>query len=295
MDWKKIGKKLLFPPVWLIMLLSLFSAIALVIVFVRGMETSVIAYVVYPVSAYAVTILTTFFIVTFPGWYRDLKQRFYSHPYGYKYLTDRGYRVRVSLYISLTVNLFYSVFKLISGIVLSSFWWGAVAIYYIILSVVRFLLLRYMRNNRGEPMMLFEYRRYRLCGILMLILNLTLTGIVFQMVHQGRAYAYPGVMIFAAAAYTFYTVTSSIISMVKYRKYKSPVMSASKAIKFAAALVSLLSLETAMLAQFGDDPTFTRIMTTCTGIGVCAIVLAMSVYMIIRSTKEIKKLRINNS
>lgn len=295
MDWKKTGKKLLFPPIWLIFLLTIVSAVALIVVFLNGLENHLIAYVVYPISAYAVTVLTAFFIMTFPGWYRDLKQSFYNHPYGYKYMTDRGYRVRVSLYISLTVNLIYSVFKLISGIVLSSFWWGAVAVYYIILSVVRFLLLRYMRNNRGEPMMLFEYRRYRLCGLLMLILNMTLTGIVFQVVWQNKGYAYPGVMIFAAAAYTFYTVTSSIISMVKYRKYKSPVMSASKAIKFAAALVSLLSLETAMLAQFGDDPVFTRIMTACTGAGVCIIVLTMSIYMIVKSTIEIKKLRINNS
>ena len=295
MDWKKIGKKLLFPPVWVIVMLTVISAVALIVVFTKGLENHVIAYVTYPISAYAVTVLTVFFILTFPGWYKDLKQRFYNHPYGYKYMTDRGYRVRVSLYISLMVNLFYSVFKLISGIVLASFWWGAVAVYYIILSVVRFLLLRYMRDNRGEPMMLFEYRRYRLCGILMLILNVTLTGIVFQMVWQNKGYAYPGTMIFAAAAYTFYMVTSSIISMVKYRKYKSPVMSASKAIKFAAALVSLLSLETAMLAQFGDDPVFTRIMTACTGAGVCMIVLAMSIYMIVKSTIEIKKLQINNS
>lgn len=294
MDWKKLGKKLLFPPVWLMVLLTIVCTAGLIIVFVKGLETHLIAYIVYPISAYTVTVLTVFFILTFPGYYKDLKQRFYNHPYGYKYMTDAGYRVRVSLYISLTINLLYSVFKLISGIVLSSFWWGAIAIYYMVLSMTRFLLLRYMRNNRGEPMMVFEYRRYRLCGILMLILNFTLSGVVFQVVRQNKGFSYPGILIFAAAAYTFYTVTSSIISLIKYRKYNSPVMSASKAIKFAAALVSLLSLETAMLAQFGDDPVFTRIMTACTGAGVCIIVLAMSIFMIVKSTKQIKILQKGN-
>lgn len=53
-------------------------------------------------------------------------------------------------------------------------------------------------------------------------------------------------------------MTVSVIDLVKYRKYKYPVLSAAKAIRFAAALVSLLSLETAMLAQFGDDESFRR-------------------------------------
>ena len=49
----------------------------------------------------------------------------------------------------------------------------------------------------------------------MLILNLSLTGIVFMMVWQNKAYSYPGTLIFAAA-YTFYTVTISLIDIVKY-------------------------------------------------------------------------------
>ena len=35
MDWKKIGKKLLFPPVWLMILLTTLSAVLLTIIFVN--------------------------------------------------------------------------------------------------------------------------------------------------------------------------------------------------------------------------------------------------------------------
>lgn len=38
MNWKKIGKKLLFPPVWLMVLLVTACAAALTVVFVRHME-----------------------------------------------------------------------------------------------------------------------------------------------------------------------------------------------------------------------------------------------------------------
>ena len=68
-------------------------------------------------------------------------------------------------------------------------------------------------------------------------------------------------------------------------------MSAAKAINLTAALVSMLSLETAMLAQFGgDDVMFRQIMTSATGAGVCVIVLGMAVYMIVKSTKALKSI-----
>ncbi|MDE6726535.1 MAG: hypothetical protein K2J80_01185, partial [Oscillospiraceae bacterium] len=64
-----------------------------------------------------------------------------------------------------------------------------------------------------------------------------------------------------------------------------------------AAMVSILSLETAMLAQFGgdDDPLFRKVMTGATGGAVCTIVIGMAVFMIWKSTKLLKSLKINNS
>lgn len=55
--------------------------------------------------------------------------------------------------------------------------------------------------------------------------------------------------------------------------------------------MSMLSLETAMLSQFGaaDDPMFRQMMTASTGAGISVIVVGMAVFMIVRSTKEIKQ------
>ncbi len=286
-DWKTVAKKLLSPPARLTVLLVLLCTAALVAVFIKGWEESAVAYITYPLSFYTLCVISYKAVFIVPVWYRAAKRKFYDHPYGNKYMTDIGYKVRVSLYISLGINLVYSVFKLVSGILYSSFWWGAMAVYYMILSVIRFLLLRYMRSD--EQHIASEWRRYRLCGILMVLLNLSLTGIVFQMVWQNKAFIYPEVIIIASATYTFYTVTVSIIDIIKYRQYQSPVMSASKAIRFAAALVSVLTPETAMLAQYGEDEAFRRVMTAATGGGVCVIVLAMSVYMIVKACKELKK------
>jgi len=70
-------------------------------------------------------------------------------------------------------------------------------------------------------------------------------------------------------------------------------MSVSKIIKFAQALVSMLFLETAMFAQFGGEmaPEYQRLMIMLTGGGIAMIVVAMAVYVIVRNTKEIQRMK----
>ena len=78
--------------------------------------------------------------------------------------------------------------------------------------------------------------------------------------------------------------------MVKYRKYNSPVYSASKAISFAAACVSMLTLESTMLTTFGDgtmDEIGRKILLGTSGGAISVVIIAMAVYMITQSTKKL--------
>ena len=72
-------------------------------------------------------------------------------------------------------------------------------------------------------------------------------------------------------------------------------MTAAKIITFSAALVSMLTLETAMFSQFGEEMAEEnkRLMIILTGAGVSVAVITMSVYMIARCAIEIKKIRSN--
>ena len=75
MDWKKVGKKLLFPPIWLIIILVVISAGALVYVFVKGLENSVLAYIVYSISFYALVVLGALCWKVIPRRYRAVKSK----------------------------------------------------------------------------------------------------------------------------------------------------------------------------------------------------------------------------
>lgn len=297
MDWKEIGKKILYPPIWLVILLTLVSATLLVIVFVKGWDTTPVAYISYVIAFYTLVVVCAFCIKVLPGWYRAGKQKIYDNQYGNRYMTDVAFKTHVSLYLSLTMNLLYVAVNVLSFFMQRSAWFVILAVYYTILAVMRFLLARYVGKNEVGTGQISELKRARVCAMILMMVNLVLSGAVLMILYQNKGYEYEGMLIYVMAAYTFYITTMAIVNLVKYRKYNSPVMSTSKVINLSAALVSMLALETAMLSQFGADtgPEFRRIMIAATGGGVSLIVVTLSVLLIVWTTREIRKLRINNS
>ncbi len=295
---KNFFKKILFPPAWIILLLTLISAISLTVIFMNDLDSSTIAYAVYALSAYSLTVLCIFLAIVLPRSYKEIKQRIYNTKYGHRYMTDSIFKTQVSLYLSLALNLLYAVMKLYIGIGERSAWFITLAAYYILLALMRFFLLRHMQKNKITKNKLSEWKRYLFCGAVLMAMNLVLSYMVALVIVNDGGFTYDGYMIYLMAAYAFYKIIMAVISILKYRKYKSPILSASKAIGFAAALVSMLALEIAMLTQFGgenDSPLFNQRMIGATGAGVCSIVIGMATYMIVRSTKEIRQLNFNNS
>lgn len=294
--WKSICKKLLFLPIWLIISLTVISTIALVAIFVNKLNTSVIGYIVYVVSFYTLTVDSIACCYTIPRYYKIVRKKVYENKYTNRYLTDIAFKTHVSLYSSLIINLIYVAIKGISAVVYQTYWFAIFAVYYAIMAIMRFLLVRYVgKNNIGESR-LKELKRSRLCAYILLTINLVLSGVVLMMVYYNRGFHYKGFLIYVIALYTFYTTITAIKDVIKYRKYNSPIMSVSKIIKFASALFSMLFLETAMFSQFGGDTSLEtqRIMIMATGAGICVVVVGMSLYMIIKATKEIKVIKQNN-
>jgi len=290
-------KKILFPPLWILIILTLVSTIALVGVFVKGLELSLIAYIIYGVSTYTLIVICLACWKTIPNYYKRMKEIVYSNKYANHYLTDVPFKTHINLYRSLIINLLYVAINAISGIIYHTYWFGIFAVYYAIMAVMRFLLIRYVDWNQIGKNRIRELKCSRICSYILMTVNLALSGAVLMMVYYNRGFEYQGFLIYVMATYTFYITAAAIRDMLKYRKYDSPVMSVSMTIKMASALFSMLFLETAMFAQFGSTESAEKkqMMIMLTGAGVSIIVVVMSVYMIVRSTAEIKKIKINSS
>ena len=292
-NWRRILTVLLYPPVWIVVLSTVVSGGATVAVFLMRWEQSPIAIPAYVAAAYALTVVVMRCIKYFPRWFRTGKGKLHSTHYSGLFLNDVEVRTTVTLYGSLAINLLYIVFNACLAVYYHTNWFGILSGYYAILAAMRFLLARYVRRVGIGTDQIGEYRRSRLCGIILLTLNLTLTGAVLMILYQDKGYEYSGMLIYIMAAYTFYITTHDIIDIVKFRKYNSPVMSATKRINLSAALVSMLALETAMISQFGAEqtPEFRRIMIASTGAGISLIVITLSVFMIVTANRAIRKFK----
>ncbi|MGN0639179.1 MAG: hypothetical protein ACI4J0_12480 [Huintestinicola sp.] len=298
MNWKKTVNRLLYPRGWGMILLTVISTAALIVIFVKGYDSHPVAYFVYVLSAYTLTVDCIFLAKVIPQKYRSAKKMVCDHPIGGRFMNDPKFKTHVTLYCSLGINVLYAAANMLSGILYRSVWSVTLSVYYFILAVMRFLLVRFVERIGIGNDRLRELKSYRLCGMILLTLNIALSGVVILVIVKNKSFEYAGMLIFVMAAYTFYITAAAVVNLVKYRKYNSPVMSAAKVINFAAALVSMLSLETAMLSRFGEEnnsENFDRIMTGATGAGVLIIISSVSVYMMVRSTKEIGKLQNNNS
>lgn len=302
MDGKKLLnfiKKIFFLPPLLTLLVAVPSFLLVFYVLAQDTVMPALAYLSYVLSAYAM-IITITGAIDVVKW---IRKGISSHPAVKKllgvpvierYFSETIFRAEVSLYPSLFINLFYAGIKLFSGIRYSSVWFGTLAVYYILLAVMRFFLLYYVRKRgRKQENPVSELKVCRFCGMILLILDWALSGIIVLVVRKNSGFEYPGTLIYMMALYTFYAVITAVLNVIKFRKYESPVISVAKVINLTAALVSMLSLETAMLTQFGAarDAAFRQRMSAVTGTVVSILVLGMAVVIIARTTGQIQKLK----
>lgn len=286
---RRFLQSLLFPAWWIVLVSDPLAAAGLFFVFAPANQGHWLTYPVYVFSAYALTIVCARVIKHAGHARQDVHAAIDRVPVIRRYFSDWEFQVRVSLCRSLAINLGYVVWNLFCGIRYRSIWFGTLAVYHLLLTMMRFSLLRYTRHHAFGEDLCTEWRRYRFCGAVLLAMNLALTGVVIMVVQDGKRFSYPGYFIYVMAVYAFYKIITAGKEMLQFRHTKSPVISAVKTINLAAALVSRLTLETAMLAAFGanDSPRFREIMSGATGGAVCTVILLLAIRMLYRAARAL--------
>ncbi len=283
---RKITKAAIYPPLFIVAIFVPMAFLLLIFSVLNFEETHPVAIVAYVLSFYALTVLS-FRVPAIIAFFKRLKN---ENPYILRYRSDVRLRVRMSLDMSLLFNVAYAAFQLTLGVYHKTVWYIALAVYYILLSAIRFLLLRHTRSFAPGENPEAELRRARVAGIYLLLINLALSAIVLYIVGNSRVFLHHPITTIAMAAYSFTSLTVAIVGIVRYRKYRSPVFSASKAVSLSSALVSLITLENALIAAFaeGDFLPFSRLMTALTGGGITLVVISMAIYLIITSTQKLQ-------
>lgn len=214
-------------------------------------------------------------------------------PLGARFLEDYTFRTILTTMPAFLINVAYTVYNGVIGIMNRSAWFITMAVYYSFLGIMRYHAVNTGRKiSRMEDQKMIRRKEIsviRTDGILLLLLNLSLAGIVLLTIVNGTARTYPEIMVISIAAYTFYKMTIAVINMVKVRKLQSPILITIRNIGVADALVSMLTLQMTMLASFQEKSSLdANYMNGVTGLVVSVLIVALGVGMIYQSYKREK-------
>lgn len=279
---KKVLKYVFFLPPLLNVLLFIGSLALLAFAFAFEDISSPISIAAYALSAYSLTAVCVQIMSIIAFVKRVASSRLVRRWRG-----DVRLRVNVTLLASALYNLSYAIFQLCLGLEHKTFWFISNAVYFLVLSLMRLFLFSHTARNVPGEKRETELSRYLAVGISLVVINSALASMSFFMVWQNRTFEHHQITTIAMAAYTFTSLTFAIINVFKYRKYNSPVLSASRVIGLTSAVVSMLTLESTMLTTFGGDmePAVRRLFLGFSSGAVTVFTMLLAITMIVRSVR----------
>lgn len=286
---KKMVYRILFPNKVLSAFFFCLGFGLLIYVFWFHLKETPLSYISYTLSTYSLILFCIWFYKAckYSIHYVKKKNKLY-----HLYQNHSKQITTVMLYVSGIMNLIYGLFKLITGIFYHSFWFITFAIYYLMLCFMKISLVRSVKNDSFRKQLKEEYQKLKTTGVVILLLNIVLDGMIILMIHENETVQYPGYLIYIMALYDFYLMIHAIVHMIKYRKNHSPVMIANKCINFTVAMISMISLEVAMIYEFGrNDSEFKLLMISWSGFAVILINVVMSIWMIVKANRWLKNIQ----
>ncbi len=276
---KKILEFFKKPPVWLIIItfvLTICFGTTAIVLACLGID-GIFTYVSYGLAG-AFLAYSVYIIVRLAPHMKEIVINIINRfSFSKKIVSERDFRAVVTSTVSLALNIAYAIFNIVVAILAGSLWYGAIAIYHSFLIIMRTDTLL---SRKGK--MRASYIR---TSVLLILLSGFLGLAVWQLVAKDLAFVRFGWTIYAYAAFAFYKITMSIISLVKSRK-NTYTTRALKSVSLADALVSILTLQTSLLYAFSGLELNKVVPNLITGISVCLLTLALGIIMLIFSKKR---------
>lgn len=279
---KKIIKLIFFPGMPAILFFAVMATFFYVLSFSEKQRSNIFTFIAYTITAYVLITV----IADTPKALVNIKKALWGKGKSTCIIFSKEFRTKLALYFGWLLNLSYAAFKMFVSVLYNSFWFSIEAIYYLMLGVIRFSLVKFEKENQDS--VLLEWKAYRQCGYLMLILNLLITIIINISSKNNKIYEYSNVVLYVSGGYTLYRLISSLIQMISFRKCGRPILSAAKAINISASALSLFTFFSTLIT-YSNKPTkeINDIISTVGWI-VSFVVVGVSSFMVIRSWSIIK-------
>ena len=173
---------------------------------------------------------------------------------------------------SMALNSLYGAYNIILGLIERSWWLFTTGVYYLMLSVLRFVIV--ITRKRIDALSKFT-------GGMLILLSFLLSGTVALAALGNRGHKFDIITMITIATYAFTKITLSTIKLIKSRHSKSKKVVALRNVSFATAFVSIFSMQRSMLVTFeGMTQGEIVIMNTATGACVVLIVFLLGLNLV---------------
>jgi hypothetical protein len=273
----------------------------MVIGYQGNIALEILAYTLFGLSAITFAYSVYFIVRWVPSIKSKIMNMIDANRFTHTLRKDFGFRTVIFAIGSFCMSIAFGFFNGYMGIAYASIFNGALAMYYIVLALVRGGVLVHHGKGAKKDDTYHEKddekraKIYRNIGILILVLSIALSGIIAQMIFDDRHFSYPGWTVFAFAAYACFKITMSIINLFKARKHDDMTVKAIRNINLTDAMVSILALQTALLHTFGEAGIDVSLYNTLTGCAVSVGTYAIGIIMIVGGVKTLKLLKLEKN
>jgi len=180
-------------------------------------------------------------------------------------------------WVGFCINALYGIYTGALGVIGHSWWFVALAAYYVVLAAARFAVLLSFKNFQGET----DRFVTRFIGAMCIFLAVTMAGTTFLAFQNDRGVRHHEIIMISMAVYAFTKITLAIIGMAKNIKNERPAKKCLRNLSLADAAVSIFALQRSMLVSFeGMSAANIQLMNALTGTAVYLFIACLGINLI---------------
>lgn len=182
--------------------------------------------------------------------------------------------------VTALVNIAFTVYNGVLGILYHSSWNRSICVYYLVLSIIRAVVVYSqkgaLKTRETKPA---EHQRkvYLVTHLLLLFMNLCLIAPIASMIRGERSYIMGMIPAIAMAAYTTYRIIVSIMHYKRSRRQENMLLAELRTINLIDALVAVLTLQNALIMANGGQSKHMVTVTAWTSGGILLLIVIVTI------------------
>lgn len=207
-----------------------------------------------------------------------------------KWRNDYNFKTIINSTASFFITTAFALFNGYLGLCYLSVWNIGIAIYYLLIALIRGLIIltekRNVKREKAKAQM-HRKRMFWFTAIILLLMNLALAVPIMLMVYNQRPVNMGSIPSITIATYTTYKVTMASINIKRMSRSSNILVRELRTMNFIDALVSVLTLQnTLIIVNSGESSYDMFILSAISSAAILLVIVLISVRFVVKELKR---------